>query len=153
MTSSTPQQQPQATESAPAVEGGAEEQQQKTTEEPMAAPATEPRGEETGGATVLKLHTAHPRVPIPYVTPGDMVFNARTMASAVPSPRRLAFYGLLGAFAVAGALEWPVAIAVGAATEVISRERGERRRLKEQRLEQAPQAATTVQPAQATRPA
>ncbi|MFF4761790.1 hypothetical protein [Streptomyces sp. NPDC001292] len=150
MTSSTPQQQPQATES---VEGSAEEQQQKTTEEPMAAPATEPRGEETGGATVLKLHTAHPRVPIPYVTPGDMLFNARTMASAVPSPRRLAFYGLLGAFAVAGALEWPVAIAVGAATEVISRERGERGRLKEQRLEQAPQAETTVQPAEATKPA
>lgn len=113
----------------------------------MAAPATEPRGEETGGAPVLRLHTVHPRVPIPYVTPGDMLFNARTMASAIPAPRRLAFYGLLGAFAVAGALDWPVAIAVGAATEVISRERGARGRREEQRLEQAPRAGTTVQPA------
>ncbi|MEV6028686.1 hypothetical protein [Streptomyces sp. NPDC052036] len=37
-------------------------------------------------------------------------------------------YGLLGGVAVSGALEWPVAVAVGAATEVITREQAARKR-------------------------
>jgi hypothetical protein len=98
-----------------------------TPQTPTAQTPTAPREERAyGEARVLRLHTAHPRVPIPYVTPGDMMTNARTVASAIPSPRRLAFYGGLGALAIFGALEWPVAAAIGAATEVIARERGER---------------------------
>lgn len=107
--------------------------------QPVPEAPAEPRSDEEAqgqdrlmGGKVLHMHTAHPRVPIPYVTPGDMFTGARGGARAVagllPSPRRLAYYGILGGMAVAGALEWPVAIAVGAATEVISREQAARQR-------------------------
>ncbi|MFJ8532687.1 hypothetical protein [Streptomyces sp. NPDC093591] len=95
------------------------------------------------GGKVVHLHTAHPRVPIPYVTPGDMFSDARTATSTVtstamsllPTPRRLALYGLLGGMTVAGAMAWPVAVAVGAATEVISREQSARHRQEHERME------------------
>jgi hypothetical protein len=77
---------------------------------------------------VVHLHTAHPRVPIPYVTPGDMFRTAHGATSRMPAFRKLAGYGVLGGMAVAGALEWPVAIAIGAATEVITREQAARKR-------------------------
>ncbi|MGP4050563.1 hypothetical protein [Streptomyces sp. 2A115] len=107
----------------------------------------EARGQEkpTGGK-VVHMHTAHPRVPIPYVTPGDMFTGARAGARAatslLPSPRKLAYYGLLGGMAVAGAVEWPIAVAIGAATEVITREEAARRRAAEGEAGQRPQAAT-----------
>jgi hypothetical protein len=88
----------------------------------------------------LVHHTAHATVPIPYLTPADLAATARTavshlpthLPSAVPTGRpgpaprpaghpsreRLALYGGLGALAVAGAVEWPVALAIGAATAV-----------------------------------
>ncbi|MFJ7072754.1 hypothetical protein [Streptomyces sp. NPDC098781] len=99
------------------------------------------------GGKVVHLHTAHPRVPIPYVTPGDMFSGARkatstaatsaaaTATSLVPSPRKLAFYGLLGGMTVAGAMAWPVAVAVGAATEVITREQSSRHRQQHEHME------------------
>jgi hypothetical protein len=85
----------------------------------------------------LAHHTAHATVPIPYLTPSDMAATARTAAShlpaavpgrlpsgvasrlpGLPSRERLALYGGLGALAVAGAVDWPVALAIGAATAV-----------------------------------
>ncbi|PWI04732.1 hypothetical protein DIZ27_43580 [Streptomyces sp. NWU339] len=83
---------------------------------------------------MLHLHTAHARVPIPYVTPGDMFSTARPATSILPSPRKLAFYGLLGAMAVVEAVEWPIAVAVGAATEVITREQAARQRAEHQHI-------------------
>ncbi|MER6923221.1 hypothetical protein [Streptomyces spiralis] len=77
---------------------------------------------------VVHLHTAHPRVPVPYVTPGDMFKGARGATSRIPSLRKLTCYGVLGGMAVAGALEWPIAVAIGAATEVITREQAARKR-------------------------
>ncbi|WP_159029279.1 hypothetical protein [Streptomyces viridochromogenes] len=96
-------------------------------------PQTRQEARRTGGK-VVHLHTAHPRVPIPYVTPGDMFSGARKATSTatttatstamgmLPSPRKLAFYGILGGMTAAGAMAWPVAVAIGAATEVITRE-------------------------------
>ncbi|MFF5482282.1 hypothetical protein ACFY5C_33960 [Streptomyces sp. NPDC012935] len=118
-------------------------QQVRQTAPPEAGPQGD--GKHTGGK-VVHLHTAHPRVPIPYVTPGDMfsrdMFSgarkatstatsaaASTASSAMtmlPSPRKLAFYGILGGMTAAGAMAWPVAVAVGAATEVITREQAAR---------------------------
>ncbi|WP_369270562.1 hypothetical protein AB5J55_11475 [Streptomyces sp. R11] len=103
-------------------------------------------GEKHTGGKVMHLHTAHPRVPIPYVTPGDMfsrdmlsgarkatstatsaaASTASTAMAMLPSPRKLAFYGVLGGMTAAGAMAWPVAVAVGAATEVITREQAAR---------------------------
>lgn len=97
--------------------------------------ATERREESRTGGKVVHLHTAHPRVPIPYVTPGDAFSTMRTAASLLPSPRKLAFYGLLGGMAATGAVGWPVAVAVGAATEVITREQAARQRADHDRIE------------------
>ncbi|WP_146229136.1 hypothetical protein [Streptomyces sp. NWU339] len=98
-------------------------------------PPTEPPEEKRTGGKLLHLHTAHARVPIPYVTPGDMFSTARPATSILPSPRKLAFYGLLGAMAVVEAVEWPIAVAVGAATEVITREQAARQRAEHARIE------------------
>ncbi|MFJ8633606.1 hypothetical protein [Streptomyces sp. NPDC093568] len=123
MTSPKPQTQPQTQQA----------QQTQQPAPPQAGARTEQRPD---GGKVVHMHTAHPRVPIPYVTPGDMFTGARkatssmastaaaTATSLLPSPRRLAFYGILGGMSAAGAMAWPVAFAVGAATEVITREQG-----------------------------
>jgi hypothetical protein len=103
---------------------------------------------------VVHVHTAHPRVPIPYVTPGDLFAGARGATSRLPSLRKMTYYGLLGGMTVVGALEWPVALAVGAATEVITREQSARKRAerKEQRQQTSTESPTqpeTAWPGQA----
>ncbi|PWI06826.1 hypothetical protein DIZ27_31620, partial [Streptomyces sp. NWU339] len=116
------------------------------------APTERPEEKRTGGK-LLHLHTAHARVPIPYVTPGDMFSKplktapASTATSLLPSPRKLALYGVLGGMTVAGAIGWPVAVAVGAATEVITREQAARQR---QGHERAERTETAAQPQPAT---
>lgn len=138
-----------------------ESQEQTQQEQQPAEAQAEDRAQEapdqakrTGGK-VVHLHTAHAKVPIPYVTPGDAFSkirlpNVRTATSAatsvattatsaatslLPSPRKLAFYGVLGGMTVAGAIGWPVAVAVGAATEVITREQSARQREEHERIE------------------
>lgn len=68
----------------------------------------------------LRMHTldVHAPVHIPYLTPGDVVANTQAMTSRLPT-RDLLFYGGLGALAVAGALDWPVALAIGGATAIL----------------------------------
>lgn len=97
----------------------------------------------------LHMHTLHADLPIPYFTPGDLGANARAATSRLPSlpglppPRRLAFYGGLGALAVAGLVDWPVAVAIGAAT-VVARGRGEERAPAERRTAPAEPPVTRV---------
>ncbi|PAZ10014.1 hypothetical protein CLM62_43410 [Streptomyces sp. SA15] len=134
-------------------------------QQPPEAPA-ERREEQARGleppavGKVVHLHTAHPRVPIPYVTPGDLFSGARKGAGLLPSPRKMVYYGILGGMTVAGALQWPVAVAIGAATEVVTREQAARQRAEQQQEEQRrrpetePSARTeTTQPTQPTQPA
>ena len=71
----------------------------------------------------VQMHPAHADLPIPYFTPGDLTANAHVIGSRLPTlplppPKRLAFYGGLGALALVGALDWPVAAAIGAAAAV-----------------------------------
>ncbi|MFJ5531096.1 hypothetical protein [Streptomyces sp. NPDC093261] len=78
----------------------------------------------------LHLHTLtlHPSLKLPYITRDDVTSTARAATSRVPgmpSAKDVVFYGGLGAMAVAGALDWPVALAVGGATWLL---RGARRR-------------------------
>ncbi|UUU34462.1 hypothetical protein JIX56_34025 [Streptomyces sp. CA-210063] len=110
--------------------------------------------EKRGGGKVLHMHTAHPQIPIPYVTPGDLFTGARSGARAatslLPAPRKLAYYGLLGGMTAAGVLEWPVALAIGVTTEVITREQGTRARA--ERGEQGRREATPESSARTTEP-
>lgn len=45
----------------------------------------------------------------------------RLMAGYLPPPERLAFYGGLGVAAVLGAIDWPVAAAIGLGTMIARR--------------------------------
>ncbi|MGW2763586.1 hypothetical protein [Streptomyces sp. NPDC001275] len=67
------------------------------------------------GGVHLRTRMFHAPVPIPYLS-----------LENVPT-RDLVFYGGLGALAVAGALEWPVALAVGGATWLVRSRRKEGR--------------------------
>ncbi|MGW5663089.1 hypothetical protein ACWEWG_23760 [Streptomyces sp. NPDC003758] len=72
-----------------------------------------------GGGLHLHTRTVHPSLRIPYITRDDLTSTAREATSRMPgapSGKDLVFYGGLTAMAVAGALEWPVALAVGGAT-------------------------------------
>lgn len=97
----------------------------------------EARSTHNGHEQGLHIHTLHANVPIPYFTPGDLGANAKAATSKLPSlpgmppPRRLAFYGGLGALVVTGLVDLPVAVAIGVAT-VIARGGGEERRPQEQ---------------------
>jgi hypothetical protein len=67
-------------------------------------------------------------VPIPYLARDDAVSTNREATSrmpGMPSAKDTVFYGGLGVMAVAGALEWPVALAVGGATWLLRSRRKE----------------------------
>ncbi|MEU3983825.1 hypothetical protein AB0F77_27730 [Streptomyces sp. NPDC026672] len=81
-----------------------------------------------GAGLHLHMRTLHPSVPIPYLTKEEVTSTARAATSRLPGPpaaKDLAFYGGLGALTVAGALEWPVALAVGGATWLVRSTRRE----------------------------
>ncbi len=72
---------------------------------------------------------------------------------AVPPPDQLAFYGVLGGLAVLGAIEWPVAAAIGVGQAVVSRHFGEKPAVEDQRpaVETTPaKAAVSPAPAKKT---
>ncbi|MFF7970780.1 hypothetical protein [Streptomyces sp. NPDC007905] len=77
-------------------------------------------GHPDGAGIHLHTRTFHPSVPIPYPS----VENLPAGLDKVPA-RDLVFYGGLGALAVAGALEWPIALAIGGATWVVRSRRKE----------------------------
>ncbi|WP_188187004.1 hypothetical protein [Nonomuraea sp. SYSU D8015] len=67
-----------------------------------------------------------PRVPMPHIGRQELGRYADVARRFVPPPERIAYYGALGALAVFGVLEWPVAAAIGAGTMVAQRQgRGE----------------------------
>jgi hypothetical protein len=80
-------------------------------------------------------------IPIPVVTPHLSVYRLHVPAPGVPTvgeagraaashvhvPGRVAFYGGLGAAAVFGVIEWPVAAAIGLGTAVARRARSQAR--------------------------
>lgn len=75
-----------------------------------------------GGGLHLHTRTVHPSVPLPYITRGDVKTAAQvatSMMPAKPPTKELVFYGGLGVMTLAGALEWPVALAVGGATWLV----------------------------------
>jgi len=83
------------------------------------------RSEEThpdGAGIHLHTRTFHPSVPIPYPSVEKLPAGLENLPA-----RDLLFYGGLGALAVAGALEWPIALAIGGATWLVRGRRKEER--------------------------
>lgn len=113
----------------------------RTAEGTREEKAVETRPAETheheGAGLHLHTRTLHAPVPIPYLTREDMRSTAESATSRLPgrpSGKDLVFYGGLGAMTVAGALEWPVALAVGGAAWLV-RSRGQGREAREEETE------------------
>ncbi|MFJ7904729.1 hypothetical protein ACIQ6V_30340 [Streptomyces sp. NPDC096198] len=108
-----------------AKSAGMAPQQDQSQKHPMETRAHE------GAGVHLHTLTLHPSLKLPYITRDDVTSTARAATSRVPgipTTKDVVFYGGLGAMAVAGALEWPIALAVGGATWLLrgGRRRGER---------------------------
>ncbi len=82
-----------------------------------------------GGGVRLHTRTFHPPIPIPYLSVEKLPARLEDLPARMENlpARDLVFYGGLGALAVAGALEWPVALAVGGATWLVRSRRKEKR--------------------------
>ncbi|WP_433476480.1 hypothetical protein ACQPZP_05175 [Spirillospora sp. CA-142024] len=85
--------------------------------------ATRQRGEQT--TTTKTEPGGGVDVPVPVVTPQLRVYKLHmpTMGGHLPPPERLAFYGGLGATAIFGIIDWPVAAAIGIGTILARRVR------------------------------
>lgn len=82
------------------------------------------RAEHKRSAVPIPLITPRVRVVKLHVPPPGMAYvedAGRLVASYLPPPGRLAFYGGLGVAAVFGLIDWPVAAAIGIGTVVARR--------------------------------
>ncbi len=94
---------------------------------------------------VVSVHIHRPHLHLPRMTTAPAERAVRAARSALPAPSRLVYYGGLGAMAALGAIEWPVAIAIGVGTAIGQRVRrdGKRaRRTGEPTAESVPEPAT-----------
>lgn len=125
----------EARETSPPTASGQRGNRQTGEEQQQGQPARAPRT-----ATVdLPFVTAHFRVPdVPAVRELTRACCSGTSARV---PKRLAFYAGLGAAAAVEVIGWPVAVAVGAGTEMVTRVVG--------RKETASAPERSGQPAQA----
>ncbi|SDQ65098.1 hypothetical protein [Thermostaphylospora chromogena] len=86
-------------------------------------------GEHDGGGFTLNLPVAsihiqgkRPHMPsLPHIDRREIGHAVNVTRSFLPPPERLLYYGGLGALAVLGAIEWPVAAAIGVGTMVAQR--------------------------------
>lgn len=95
------------------------------------------RGRQTSRPAEITT-TRSATVPVPTLTPRLKVYRlrlavsspasigqvGRPMGGRLPPPKRLAFYGALGAAAMLGAIDWPVAAAIGIGTFLAGRGSG-----------------------------
>ena len=92
----------------------------------------------------LRIHRPHLRLPRLATAPAGRA--ARAARSALPPPSRLAYYGGLGAAAALGAIEWPVAVAIGVGTAIGQRVRRDGRRAQQAGQRGAPPEDPTAKP-------
>ncbi|MEV0132532.1 hypothetical protein AB0H83_29230 [Dactylosporangium sp. NPDC050688] len=62
----------------------------------------------------IKVPVVHVAGPVARSMVTNAEWTARTVASAVPQPKQLLYYGGVGVLAAVGMLEWPVALAAAA---------------------------------------
>ena len=56
-------------------------------------------------------HVPMPHVPMPHISKQEFGHYVDVARTILPPPERVAYYGALGAMAIFGAIEWPVALA------------------------------------------
>lgn len=86
---------------------------------------------------VVSVRVHRPRLRLPRMTTEPAERAARAAKSALPPPSRLAYYGGLGAAAALGAIEWPVAVAIGVGTAIGQRVHRDGRRARQAEPESA----------------
>lgn len=69
-----------------------------------------------------------PHIELPHVSRQDVGQAVGIARTFLPPPERLAYYGGLGALAVFGLIDWPVAAAIGAGTMIAQRTRAQEQR-------------------------
>ncbi|GAA0408317.1 hypothetical protein Acor_71920 [Acrocarpospora corrugata] len=69
----------------------------------------------------LQVHRPHMQLPHPGKAEAQQAM--RTAKSMMPTSERIVYYGGLGALAVLGVIEWPIAAAIGIGTMVASHAR------------------------------
>ncbi|WP_432971413.1 hypothetical protein [Dactylosporangium sp. CA-233914] len=127
-----------ATEPPAAAKTAEPEAPAKAAEPEAAAKPAEPEraaeGPETERVTWHEVPMPHVKVPVVHMGAADagsaverVRWTTRTIVSAIPFPRpgptRLLYYGGVGALAVLGVLDWPVAVAAAAGVWVATRGR------------------------------
>ncbi|GAB2446638.1 hypothetical protein GCM10027187_11080 [Streptosporangium sandarakinum] len=75
---------------------------------------------------MLTVQLRPPHMHLPHINRQEAGHAVDTARSLLPPPERLVYYGGLGALAVAGLIEWPVAAAIGVGTVIAQRARRER---------------------------
>jgi hypothetical protein len=70
-------------------------------------------------------HVSMPHVPMPPISKQELGHYVDVARTILPPPERVAYYGALGAMAVLGAIEWPVAAAIGVGMAIAGRGRQE----------------------------
>jgi hypothetical protein len=97
--------------------------EQQTDQQTVGGTSTEARAEAARTATLnLPFVTAQFRAPDLHVPSRDEIgAAARGARSMLPSRKAMLFYGGLAVTAAVGAIEWPVAAAIGVGTAVASR--------------------------------
>ena len=92
----------------------------------------------------VRVHAPRLPVPSPRATAQQAVRVAEAVRSNLPPTERLAYYGGIGILAAVGALEWPVAAAVGVGFWLTGR-RGQQRAAaqREARWREAPEESHT----------
>ncbi|MET7420015.1 hypothetical protein [Dactylosporangium sp. NPDC005555] len=72
----------------------------------------------------VKVPVVHVAGPAARSVLTNVQWTARTVASAVPQPKQLLYYGGVGVLATIGVLEWPVALAAAAGVWVATHSLG-----------------------------
>ncbi|WP_433501363.1 hypothetical protein ACQP1K_14190 [Sphaerimonospora sp. CA-214678] len=111
---------------------------QTTTSGTSAATATPAATEEAGRQFNVNLPFVRiqvrppdlrlPHIELPHVSRHDVGQAVGIARTFLPPPERLAYYGGLGALAVFGLIDWPVAAAIGAGTMIAQRTRAQEQR-------------------------
>ncbi|MFG2078039.1 hypothetical protein [Nonomuraea maritima] len=68
-------------------------------------------------------HIPKPNIPMPHVSKQELGHYVDVARTVLPPPERIAYYGALGAMAALGAIDWPVAAAIGAGMMIAQRRR------------------------------